>query len=43
VTLMIMDHYIDPTVIGALPKSPSSAKEFMAKIEEHLKPMLACL
>jgi hypothetical protein len=35
VTLMIMDHSIDTTIRGALPKSPTSAKAFMAKIEEH--------
>jgi hypothetical protein len=32
VTLMIMDHRIDPVIRWALPKTPSSAKEFMAKI-----------
>jgi hypothetical protein len=37
VTLMIMDHTIDPAIRGALPKTPSSAKEFMAKIEEHFQ------
>jgi hypothetical protein len=30
-----MDHTIDPAIRGALPKTPSSAKEFMTKIEEH--------
>jgi hypothetical protein len=33
--LMIMDHTINPAIRGALPKTPSSAKEFMTKIEEH--------
>jgi hypothetical protein len=37
VALMIMDHTIDPAIRGALPKTPSSAKEFMAKIEEHFQ------
>jgi hypothetical protein len=32
---MIIDHTIDPAIRGALPKTPLSAKEFMAKIEEH--------
>jgi hypothetical protein len=36
VVLMIMDHSIDP-VIRALPKSPTSAKAFMAKKEEHFQ------
>jgi hypothetical protein len=35
VALMIMDHSIDIAIRGALPKSPTSAKAFMAKIEEH--------
>jgi hypothetical protein len=35
VALMIMDHTIDPAKRGALPKTPSSAMEFMDKIEEH--------
>jgi hypothetical protein len=30
-----MDHTINPAIRGALPKTPSSAKEFIAKIEEH--------
>jgi hypothetical protein len=33
VTLMIMDNTIDPIIRGALPKTPSSDMEFMAKIE----------
>jgi hypothetical protein len=37
VALMIMDHIINPAVRGALPKTPSSAKEFMTKIEEHFQ------
>jgi hypothetical protein len=37
VALIIMDHTIDPTVRGGLPKTPTSAKEFMAKIEEHFQ------
>jgi hypothetical protein len=37
VALMIMDHTIDPAIRGALPKTPSSAKVFMAKIDEHFK------
>jgi hypothetical protein len=35
--LMIMDHSIDTTIRGALPMSPTSAKTFMAKIEEHFQ------
>jgi hypothetical protein len=35
VALMIMDHSIYTAIRGALPKSPTSAKAFMAKIEEH--------
>jgi hypothetical protein len=34
---MIMDHTIDPAIRGSLPKTPSSAKEFMIKIEEHFQ------
>jgi hypothetical protein len=34
---MIMNHTINPAIRGALPKTPSSAKEFMTKIEEHFK------
>jgi hypothetical protein len=34
---MIMDHTIDPAIRGALSKTPSIAKEFMAKIEEHFQ------
>jgi hypothetical protein len=37
VALMIIDHTIDPAIRGALPKTPLSAKEFMAKIEEHFQ------
>jgi hypothetical protein len=37
VTLMIMDLTIDPAIRGALPKTSSSAKEFMTKIEEHFQ------
>jgi hypothetical protein len=37
VTLMIMNHTIDPTIRRAFPKTPSSAKEFIAKIEEHFQ------
>jgi hypothetical protein len=37
VTLMIMDHTIDPAIRGDLPKTPPSAKESMAKIEEHFQ------
>jgi hypothetical protein len=37
VALMSMHHTIDPTIRGALPKTPSCAKEFMAKIEEHFQ------
>jgi hypothetical protein len=37
VTLMIMDHSIDTVIRGALPKSPKSDKDFMAKIEEHFQ------
>jgi hypothetical protein len=36
VALMIIDHTINPTIRGALPKTPS-AKEFMTKIEEHFE------
>jgi hypothetical protein len=47
VALMIMDHSIDTAIRGALPKSPKSAKDFMAKIEDISKgPLsltLACL
>jgi hypothetical protein len=35
--LIIMDHTINPAIRGALPKTPSSANEFMAKIEEHFQ------
>jgi hypothetical protein len=35
VALMIMDHSIDTGIRGALPKTPTNAKAFMAKIEEH--------
>jgi hypothetical protein len=35
--LMIMDHSIDTAIRGALPKSPTIAKAFMAKIEEHFQ------
>jgi hypothetical protein len=34
---MIMNHNIDPVIRGALLKTTSSAKEFMAKIEEHFQ------
>jgi hypothetical protein len=34
---MILDHTIDLAIRGAQPKTPSSAKEFMAKIEEHFQ------
>jgi hypothetical protein len=34
VALMIMDHSIDAAIRGSLPKTPTSAKAFMAKIEE---------
>jgi hypothetical protein len=37
VTLMIMDHSIDTAIRGALLKSSTSAKTFMAKIEEHFQ------
>jgi hypothetical protein len=37
VALMIMDHTTDPAIRGALPKTPSSAKEFMTKIEGHFQ------
>jgi hypothetical protein len=37
VALMIMDHTFNPAIRGALPKTPSSAKEFMTTIEEHFK------
>jgi hypothetical protein len=37
VALVIMDHSIDTTIRGALPKSPTCAKAFMAKIEEHFQ------
>jgi hypothetical protein len=37
VALMIMDHATDPAIRGVLLKSPSSAKEFMANIEEHFQ------
>jgi hypothetical protein len=35
--LMIMDHSIDATIRGSLPKTPASAKAFMTKIEEHFQ------
>jgi hypothetical protein len=34
---MIMDHIINPAIRGTLPKTPSSAKEFMAKVEEDFQ------
>jgi hypothetical protein len=37
VALMIIDHTIDPVIRGALPKTLSSAKEFMTKIKEHFQ------
>jgi hypothetical protein len=37
VALIILDHTIDLAIRGAQPKTPSSAKEFMAKIEEHFQ------
>jgi hypothetical protein len=37
VALMSIDHTINPTIRRALPKTPSSAKEFMTKIEKHFK------
>jgi hypothetical protein len=37
VALMIMDHSINTAMREALPKSPTCAKAFMAKIEEHFQ------
>jgi hypothetical protein len=37
VALMIMDHIIDLAIRGTHLKTPSSAKEFMTKIEEHFQ------
>jgi hypothetical protein len=37
VDLMIMHHTIDPAIRGPLLKTPSNAKEFMGKIEEHFQ------
>jgi hypothetical protein len=37
VTLMIMDHTIDPAIKGALPKTPSNAKKFIVKIVEYFQ------
>jgi hypothetical protein len=37
VALMIMNHSIDATIRGSLPKTPASAKAFMAKIEEYFQ------
>jgi hypothetical protein len=37
VALMIMDHSIDVAIRGSLPKTPISAKTFMAKIEEYFQ------
>jgi hypothetical protein len=37
VALMIMDHSIDTTIRGALPKSPACAKTYMAKMLEHFQ------
>jgi hypothetical protein len=37
VALKIMDHTINLATRGALPKTPSSAKELMTKIEEYFK------
>jgi hypothetical protein len=37
VTLIIMDHSIDTAIRGSLPKTPSSAKAFMTKIEEYFQ------
>jgi hypothetical protein len=34
---MIIHNVIDPAIRGALPKTADSAKNFMAKIEEHFK------
>jgi hypothetical protein len=34
---MIMNHSINTAIRGSLPKTPTSAKAFMAKIEEYFQ------